>query len=67
MISADTVLQAEHIVDTSNMVDMLIAGYRTSNRGRPPARTKLRQLLIAMYLCPSPAHHDAHRRVPDPD
>lgn len=50
MIPESAVKEAENIIDTSNMVDLLVAGYRTSNRGRPPATTKLRQLLIAIYL-----------------
>ena len=50
MISADTVL-AEHIVDTSNMVDMLIAGYRNCNRGRH-RHAPLRQLLTPCTSLP---------------
>jgi len=41
---------AQHIIDTSKAVDILIAGYRTSKRGRPANRDALRLMLVGMYL-----------------
>ena len=55
MISSNDINRAVHIVDESDAVNILIAGYRTSNRGRRPNRHGLRLLLIGMYLTVS--HH----------
>jgi hypothetical protein len=41
---------ALHIIDTSDAVEILIRGYRTSNRGRPANRNGLRLMLVGMYL-----------------
>lgn len=54
MITAHDVAQAEHIIDTARVVDILVDGYRTDNRGRKTDRTKVRLMLLGMFLC---IHH----------
>lgn len=50
MISSHQIADAEYIIDNSNAVDILIAGYRTERRGRPPARNEIRLMLIGLFL-----------------
>lgn len=50
MIRPKDLHAAQHIIDTSKAVDILIAGYRTSKRGRPANRDALRLMLVGMYL-----------------
>jgi hypothetical protein len=55
MITARDIARAEFIVDSSEVVDILINGYRTSKRGRPANRQALRLMLIGLFL--SIHHH----------
>ena len=41
---------ALHIIDSSGVVDILVAGYRTDNRGRPANRPAIRLMLVGTYL-----------------
>lgn len=50
MIDKRQLARAEHIIDSSGVVDVLIAGYRTSPRGRPANRSGLRLMLLGMLL-----------------
>lgn len=50
MITSTDVTIAEYIIDTAGSVDTLIAGYRSSNRGRPANRVGIRLLLIGLLL-----------------
>ncbi|WP_395153816.1 hypothetical protein [Ilumatobacter sp.] len=50
MISARNIAHAEYIIDTSNAVEILVRGYRRTNRGRPTRVDVIRLLLIGLYL-----------------
>ncbi len=55
MITAHDVAQTEHIIDSSGVVDILIGGYRTDNRGRKTNANKVRLMLLGMLLS---IHHN---------
>ena len=50
MISSRDIAQAEYIIDTSGIVDILIDGYRTSARGRRAPRETMRLMLLGLML-----------------
>jgi hypothetical protein len=50
MIGASDVARAEWIIDNSRVVQILVDGYRTNNRGRKPNVANIRLLLIGLYL-----------------
>jgi hypothetical protein len=50
MIKPRDLHAALHIIDTSDAVEVLVSGYRTSTRGRPANRNGLRLMLLGLYL-----------------
>jgi hypothetical protein len=62
MIRHGDIKRAEHIINTSGIVDIFESGVRRSPRGRPAKVNDLRLLLLGMFLS---VHHGGSAAITD--